>query len=347
LWSEGLRAYASFIQAFSPSPEEVPAYSDAGAAEQLLGWQESRPLVLTGRLRYRQLLLERSPIGFFMTTMFAVPAIIGKSWLSGAIGIGAVFIGLVGWFISGWVRPRLIFEPGTRFLTWRLRGLEVRLRWTSIESARTGKGLVVQTEAGPLRVPLRRRTAERRIDAAIEALERHFPSDEATARPSATWPAGFIAALDCIDFKAATPIILRFLCGRLTPIKFILLLMAEIALACGILAIAPPPTVVLISLVALIGWPLLFAVREVDIERGTRTLIVRIRRDQSREKLTPAMLAVGTYGDSMTAESAVIIIQTAEHTLILLPSGTEERAVEAARRALLAFSGIDALEGEK
>src|SRR4030095_13654961 len=106
---------------------------------QLLGWQESKPLVLTCKLRYRQQLLERSPIGFFLTTMSAVPAIIGKYWLSGGIGVGAVFIGLVGWFISGLARPRLIFEPGARFLTWRLRGLEVRLRWTSIESARTGK----------------------------------------------------------------------------------------------------------------------------------------------------------------------------------------------------------------
>ena len=107
--------------------------------------------MLTCKLKYRHLVFERSPVCFFMTTMWAVPAIIGKSWLSGVIGIGAVFIGLVGWFISGFARPRLTFEPGARLLTWRHRGLEVRLRWTSIESARTGRGLIVPTEAGPLR----------------------------------------------------------------------------------------------------------------------------------------------------------------------------------------------------
>jgi hypothetical protein len=350
---DGLSGCASFIQAFSQSPEEVqvdteqvPPHSDASAAEQVLGWQESKPLVLTGKLRARRRPLERSGGILLMATMLAVPAIIGKSWLSGAIAIGAVFIGLVRWLISGLARPRLTFEPGARFLTWRLRGLEVRLRWTSIESARTGNGLIVRTEAGPLRVPLPRRTPERRIDAAIQTLERHFPPDEATAPPSTTWPAEFTAALDSIDFEAATPMRLRFVCGRAGPATLGLLAAVEGGFAFGILGIGPPTVVVLISLIPLIGWPFLFAVQDVAIERGTRSLIVHGRYGPLRERLTPAMLAVTTAGDTMTVEVFGLSILAPDHMLNVPLSTPNERTVEPVRRALLAFAGFDASEGE-
>lgn len=297
--------------------------------------------MLTCKLSARRRPLERSAGAFYATTIGALPVVIGTFWWSSAIGIATVFVGLVGWSIFGVARPRLTFDPGARVLTWRLRGVEVRLRWTSIASARTGKGLVVQTEAGPLRVPLRRRAVARRIRAAIEALERHFPAEDATAPSSGTWPPGFGAALDCIDFKAVTPLRLRFLCGRLSPVKFVLLLMAEIALAFGMVAIAVPPMAVLISLIALVGWPFLFVVREVVIERGTRSMMVHRWRGQELEKLAPSKLIVGTIGDSMTAESFVIVILTTDHTLILPPLAADKHAVEEARRALLTFSGID------
>jgi len=345
---EGLNACASFIQTFAQSPEEVPAHSDASAAEQLLGWHQAEPLTLACKMRLRSWPFERSSAAFIMTALATLPVVITTfGLLISAIGIGTIVVALLGRSIVAWVRPRLIFERGARALTWRLRGLEVRLRWTSIESARTGKGLVIQTEAGPLRVPLRRRTDERQIRAATEALERHFPPDQTTAPPSATWPAGFTAALDCIDFKAVTPIRLQFLCGRLSPVIFLSLVMAETALACGMWAIAVPPTAVLISLIALISWPFLFAVREVTIDRGTRSLTVHRWRSQDVEKLTPPKLLVGTIGDTMTAESFIIVIPAMDHKLILFPLATEERAVEEARRALLTFSGFDASEGDK
>jgi hypothetical protein len=292
--------------------------------------------------------MERSSFLFIITAVGAIPVAIATfGFLMSVLGIGTIVVGLLGRSVAGWARPRLTFEPGARFLTWRLRGLEVRLRWTSIESARTGEGLVVQTEAGPLRVPLRRRTAERRIDAAIEALERHFPPDEATVPPAATWPASFTAALDCIDFEAVTPIRLRFRCGRLTPVKCSLLVIAEIALAFGMWAIAVPPMVGLLGLIALIGWPSLFVVRVVAIERGIGSLIIHRWRGEVLEKVTPPQLLVGTIGDSMTVESFVIVIPTIDHRLLLFPLATDEQAVQEARRALLAFSGIDASEGEK
>ena len=133
-------------------------------------------------------------------------------------------------------------------------------------------------------MPLRRRPAERRIDAAIAALERHFPPDEATAPPSATWPAGFTAALDRMEFEAVTPIRLRFLASRTSNMwAFGLLMLVELALAGGILGIGPPPTAILISLIALIGWPFLFAGQDVAIERGSRSLIVCRGDAQLRE----------------------------------------------------------------
>jgi hypothetical protein len=49
----------------------------------------------------------------------------------------------------------------------------------------------------------------------------------------------------------------------------------------------------------------------------------------------------------MTVESFVIVIPTIDHRLLLFPLATDEQAVQEARRALLAFSGIDASEGEK
>jgi hypothetical protein len=223
--------------------------------------------------------------------------------------------------------------------------LEVRLRWKSIEFAGTGKALIIRTEAGPLRASLRGRAGERPIHAALEALEQHFPPSVATTPPSETWPVGFTSALDFIDFKAITPVRLQLLSGQMGVLTFCFLFLLEMGLAFGIAELGAPPAAASIILIALIGWPFLFAVWEVAIERGCHSMIVDRWRGRLRETFSPSMLKITTIGSPLTSQSFGMNVLASDHTLILPGLAAARNTVEEAGQALLAFSGTGSFEG--
>jgi hypothetical protein len=281
------------------------------------------------------------PVVFYATTLVALPTMTAFWVLIGAAAIGGALAGLVG--LLGLARPSLTLEPGSRDLIWRLRKSEVRLRWESIEFAREGKALIVRTQAGPIHASLRGCPGEPQFRQAVEALERDSPPSPGTP-PSITWPAKFTAALDFIDFQAIGPAQVRFLSGQMRLLTFCLLLMGEIGLAFGIAELHPPPAAVPIILIALLGWPFLFRVREVVIERGSRSLVIRRWRGHLRENLTPSMLQM-TRIEADGNESFGMKILALDHTLILPGLAIDRNTVEDAGQALLEFSGTGSVEG--
>jgi hypothetical protein len=260
-------------------------------------------------------------------------------WVMATVATGTMMLVVVTRTVYSFARPKVSFEATSRQVTWRLRELKVRCRWSSIESDGTGKALVIQTEAGPLRVLLRNRASEQQVRRALEEVETTFASSKgASQSQSGDWPSSFAAALDFLEFEAANTAELRLKGGRLGLPTSLCLVVAAMALSFGVVWIEPPATAAAIIGLAFVGWPFLFRPLRLTVAKGSRSVLVHSWTSESREPLTESMLHIVTVGSPLTSQSFALRISIGGRSFMLPGLTTRRTVAEDARRALLEYS---------
>jgi hypothetical protein len=338
--TERLQACAEFLRSFAEPGLvlEAPAAVDAtDAAKEGGQW----PLAFTSELRLRYQPLERSAVVLSAAVISAFPlAVAAFGWLMAIVAVGTAVLGVVARSLLSLARPTIAFDATTRHVAWQLRGVNLRFRWSSVESEGTGRGLVIQTEAGPLRVLLRGgRASERHLHRAIQAMERALPSPVDSAGTSGgEWPPGFVAALEFLDFDAVTTAELRLTASRLDLRVAMCLVVAGLALGFGVLSIEAPAAVTATIGLASVAWPFLFRPLRLTIARGSGSVLIRSWFRETHGPLTESLLHIRTLGSALTGQSFGLSMSIDDQT-VALPGLTTHRALaEDARRALLGYS---------
>jgi hypothetical protein len=295
------------------------------------------PLCLVGRLRFRARPLERSSIIYFAAAVSAWPLVAMRcDFLAGLVGLGIVGVLVAIRSVTSVARPRLCFEEGTRFLSWRFRNVQVRLGWTSLARAPTGKSLIVLTEAGPLEAAPTRESGERDLDRVIASVEVRCPTGAAAHGPN-LWPSEFGSALELLQFESVSPTKICLRSGGMGMFKAGVMILFVMGLSWAVSAIEPPPGAAAVVALTLACWPFLFSVRNVALQRNAGKALVGSKRSSLSHELTADRLTV-TSISADGIESFGLRIEI-DGKWLALPGLTASREIaESARRALLEYS---------